>query len=60
HFVKHIIGDQTAPGTLVNGTYNYAGVTFSNFPRGRLGLERGRQAQDEQRKDERGGTLGAA
>lgn len=34
HFVKHIIGDQTAPGTLVNGTYNYAGVTFSNFPRG--------------------------
>ncbi|CUJ62836.1 hypothetical protein HMPREF3069_32795 [Achromobacter xylosoxidans] len=34
HFVKHIIGEQTAPGTLVNGTYNYAGVTFSNFPRG--------------------------
>ncbi|MFY2852500.1 hypothetical protein ACOTJG_00965 [Achromobacter xylosoxidans] len=34
HFVKHIIGDQTASGTLVNGTYNYAGVTFSNFPRG--------------------------
>ncbi|MFY1872687.1 hypothetical protein ACOTEK_19560 [Achromobacter xylosoxidans] len=34
HFVKHIIGDQTAPGTLVNGTYSYAGVTFSNFPRG--------------------------
>ncbi|MFY1837862.1 hypothetical protein ACOTBV_27750 [Achromobacter xylosoxidans] len=34
HFVKHIIGDQTAPGTLVNGTYRYAGVTFSNFPRG--------------------------
>lgn len=33
-FVKHIVGDRTAPGTLVNGTYNYAGVTFSNFPRG--------------------------
>lgn len=25
HFVKHIIGDQTAAGTLVNGTYRYAG-----------------------------------
>lgn len=34
HFVKHIIGEQTAPGTLVNGTYRYAGATFSNFPRG--------------------------
>ncbi|QQB34351.1 hypothetical protein I6I07_27770 [Achromobacter deleyi] len=34
HFVKSIVGDRTAPGTLVNGTYNYAGVTFSNFPRG--------------------------
>lgn len=39
HFVKHIIGDQTAPGTLVNGTYNYAGVTFSNFPRGMFDYE---------------------
>lgn len=34
HFVKSIVGDRTVPGTLVNGTYNYAGVTFSNFPRG--------------------------
>ncbi|PKD78447.1 hypothetical protein, partial [Escherichia coli] len=34
NFVKSIVGEQTAPGTLVNGTYNYAGVTFSNFPRG--------------------------
>lgn len=34
HFVKSIVGEQTMPGTLVNGTYNYAGVTFSNFPRG--------------------------
>lgn len=34
HFVKSIVGEQTAPDTLVNGTYNYAGVTFSNFPRG--------------------------
>lgn len=39
HFVKHIIGDQTAAGTLVNGTYNYAGVTFSNFPRGMFDYE---------------------
>ena len=34
HFVKSVVGEQTAPGTLVNGNYNYAGVTFSNFPRG--------------------------
>ncbi len=34
HFVKSVVGEQTMPGTLVNGTYSYAGVTFSNFPRG--------------------------
>lgn len=34
HFVKSVVGQQTAAGTLVNGTYNYAGVAFTNFPRG--------------------------
>ncbi|MGJ8514465.1 hypothetical protein [Carnimonas bestiolae] len=34
HFVKSVVGEKTAPDTLVNGTYNYQGVTFTNFPRG--------------------------
>jgi len=34
HFVKSVVGQQTAANTLVNGTYNYAGVAFTNFPRG--------------------------
>ncbi|MFC3339230.1 hypothetical protein [Paracandidimonas soli] len=34
HFVKSVVGEQTTPGTLVNGTYSYTGVAFTNFPRG--------------------------
>lgn len=34
HFAKAVVGEKTAAGTLVNGTYNYKGVAFTHFPRG--------------------------
>lgn len=34
HFAKTVVGQPTAAGTLVNGTYRYKGVAFTHFPRG--------------------------